>query len=567
MTRLSNAPERFAADMLEGFLDANRDRVQAAPGGVMRSTETARGKVAVVIGGGSGHYPAFVGLVGHGLADGAATGEVFASPSSQQIVRLARAVDHGDGILFAFGNYTGDVLNFTLAAKQLQQSGIDARILAVTDDIASGGIEQQTLRRGIAGDLVVFKTAGAAAEAGLNLDEVERVARKSNDRTRSLGVAFSGCTLPGSAAPLFNVPSTAMAVGMGIHGEPGIGIEPVPSADGLARLLVDRLLAERPPDTDGRAGVILNGLGGTKYEELFVLWRSVSRLLTQAGVTVVRPEVGELVTSLDMKGCSLTLSWLDDELAELWTAPADSPAYRRGPSPALLAAVQRPVAAGHEDPISAADEGSHRCAHTVLAAFEAMASTLRSNEEFLGALDAVAGDGDHGTGMTRGCEAAVVAVRHAVERHAGTHTAMFAAAAAWADRAGGTSGALWGEGLLAFGSELTDEKAPNGQDVARAATAALGRIQSVGGAVLGDKTLVDALHAFAVNLATATDAGEPLEVAWAFAADAATTAAESTAGLAARLGRARPLAALSQGSPDPGAVSLALCLHAIGGVL
>lgn len=568
MTQLVNAPERFAAEMLEGFLDANRDRVRAAPGGVVRATRSADGKVAVITGGGSGHYPAFVGLVGHGLADGAVAGDVFASPSSQQIVRLAQAAHHGGGILFTFGNYAGDVLNFSMAANQLRNAGIDARIVTVTDDVASGTVEQKDLRRGIAGDLVVFKLAGAAAENGLPLDEVERIARKANDRTRSFGVAFAGCTLPGSTEPLFTVPAVSMGVGMGIHGEPGIATEPVPTADGLAHILVDRLLQERPADSDGRIAAVLNGLGGTKYEELFVLWRSVSALLGEAGISVVRPEVGEFVTSLDMTGCSLTLTWLDDELLSLWEAPADAPAYRRSASVDLLPATgQPPQSSGLETVTASADEASRDCARVVLAAFQSMLSSLRTNEEFLGTLDAVAGDGDHGRGMTRGCEAAAAAVRQAVEQGAGVHTALVAAAGAWSDRAGGTSGALWGEGLLAFGLQLSDDKAPSAQDISQAATAALVRVQSVGGAVVGDKTLVDALQAFAVELAGATDRGEPVAAAWTSSAAAATLAAESTAALTARLGRARPLAALGKGSPDPGAVSMALCLDSVGGVL
>ena len=585
MTRLLNVPERFAEEMLDGFVDAHRDRVRQAPGGVVRATRSETGKVSVIIGGGSGHYPAFVGLVGAGLADGAVAGDVFASPSSQQIVRLARAADHGGGILFTFGNYAGDVLNFTMAANQLRDSGIDVRIVAVTDDIASGPVNEPDVRRGIAGSLVVYKTAGAAADAGLSLDDVERIAQKANRRTRSLGVAFAGCTLPGAHEPLFTIPEAGMGVGMGIHGEPGIAAAPEPTADELARLLVERLLQEQPADGERRIAAVLNGLGATKYEELFVLWHSVATLLREAGLTVVRPEIGEFVTSLNMAGCSLTLTWLDDELLRLWQAPADAPAYRRGifselpPIPAeagsrsVLATrtdnadpdAQESKAVGNASVI--ASPASREGARVALASFAAMLTSLQAHEEFLGALDAVAGDGDHGRGMVRGCQAAEAAMRNAVEQGAGVHSALVAAAGAWSDRAGGTSGALWGEGLLAFGLQLSDESAPTKRDISRAATAALVSVQSVGGAVPGDKTLVDSLHAFAVELAAATDRGEPFGGAWASAAAASTLAAEATAALTARLGRARPLAALGQGSPDPGAVSMALCLESVGSVL
>ncbi|HWE88530.1 MAG TPA: dihydroxyacetone kinase family protein [Pseudonocardiaceae bacterium] len=575
MSPLSNAPERFAAEMLAGFADAHRDRVRAVPGGVVRATPSPPGKVAVVTGGGSGHYPAFVGLVGHGMADGAAAGEVFASPSAQQIVRVARAAEHGGGILFAFGNYAGDVLNFRLAADQLRKAGVDVRVLPITDDLASAGVGCEAQRRGIAGALVVYKVAGAAAEAGRSLDEVERLAGKANDRTRSLGVAFAGCTVPGATGPLFALPEATLALGMGIHGEPGIRTEPLPSADDLADLLVDQVLAEAPPGADGRVAAVLNGLGGTRYEELFVLWRRVAERLAGAGLTVVGPEVGELTTSLDMAGCSLSVCWLDDELTELWLSPADSPAYRRGqaaesaiavPAPAAGDATETPEAVNptnSDNVVSPVSTVSRQWARRVLAAFDAMAAVLRSHEDYLGQLDAVAGDGDHGRGMTRGCEAARDAARAAIEAGAGVRGTVLAAAESWADKAGGTSGVLWGQALREFGSELDDQTAPGGPDIARAVAAALAGVTTLGGAVPGDKTIVDGLDAFSVSLSAAIAAGESLETAWGVAAKAATAQAEATAAMTPRKGRARPLAALSVGTPDPGAVSLALCVDAI----
>ena len=306
------------------------------------------GKVAVVVGGGSGHYPAFCGVVGTGFADGAVVGNVFTSPSTQDALSVGRAASNGAGLVFSTGNYAGDVMNFTLAQQRLCDEGIDTRVVFVTDDIASAPVEEINKRRGIAGDFVVFKVAGAAAEAGYDLDGVERVARLANDRTRTLGVAFAGCTLPGADSPLFTVPDGQMGVGLGIHGEPGVAEADLPRAADLARRLVDGVLAEAPGDTT-RVGVILNGLGSTKYEELFVVWRSVAPMLRDAGYTLVDPEVGELVTSLDMAGCSLTLVFLDDELEALWRAPADTPAYRKGiattgtPAPRHRGARSRPL--------------------------------------------------------------------------------------------------------------------------------------------------------------------------------------------------------------------------------
>ncbi|NSC23262.1 D-erythrulose kinase, partial [Streptomyces albus subsp. chlorinus] len=331
MTRIFNDPARFTEDMVKGFTAAHPEHVRAVPGGVVRARRPDAPKVAVLTGGGSGHYPAFCGVVGEGFADGSVIGNVFTSPSAAQAYSVATEAETGAGVLFLFGNYAGDVMNFGQAAQRLTAEGIPARCFAVTDDIASAPADQAGRRRGIAGGFTVYKTASAAAEEGADLDEVVRVAEHTNARTRSLGVAFAGCTLPGQGQPLFTVPEGQLGLGLGIHGEPGVSESALTTAEDLARTLVEGLLAERPAEAAGsdRVAVLLNGLGATKYEELYVLWAAVARLLTEAGLELVRPEVGELVTSLDMAGCSLTVTWLDDELERLWLAPADTPAYRR----------------------------------------------------------------------------------------------------------------------------------------------------------------------------------------------------------------------------------------------
>ena len=334
MTRLYNDPSHFADEAIDGFVAAHRESVGRVAGGVVRAVGSPAGQVAVVIGGGSGHYPAFAGLIGPGMAAGAALGNVFASPSTNQIVSVAKAAQRGGGVLFTYGNYAGDVLNFSFAQDRLREEGVACESVPVTDDISSASVVERHKRRGIAGDLAVFKIAGAAAAEGWSLADVAGAARRANDRTRTLGVAFTGCTLPGAEAPLFTVPEGRMAIGLGIHGEPGLDEADVPTADGLARLLVQRLLQELPSDVaraDGqRVVVILNGLGSVKYDELFVVYREVDRLLRGSGITVVDCEVGEICTSFDMAGVSLTLVWLDEELERLWLVPAETPAFRRG---------------------------------------------------------------------------------------------------------------------------------------------------------------------------------------------------------------------------------------------
>ncbi|WP_439693264.1 dihydroxyacetone kinase family protein [Curtobacterium sp. SP.BCo] len=566
MTRLFNDPADFADEATDGFVAANGQWVRRVHGGVARATTSPDGTVAVVIGGGSGHYPAFGGLVGHGLAAGAAMGNLFASPSAQQVAAVARAAEHGGGVLLSYGNYAGDVLNFDAAARTLEDEGIPVRTVRVTDDVVSAPADRPEERRGIAGDLCVFKVAGAAAEQGRSLDEVTAVAERANDRTRSFGVAFSGCSLPGADEPLFEVPEGRMAIGMGIHGERGIDETDVPTADGLASLLVGRLLDELPDGVtaaDQKVVPILNGLGSVKYEELFVVYRSVQRLLTDAGVEIVGPEVGELVTSFDMAGVSLTLFWLDDELEVLWAAPADTPAYRKGGAVAQER-VAPSVAAGDgaPDAVGPASDESRAVAARLATAVGTVRALLDEHADELGRIDAVAGDGDHGIGMQRGAHAASDAVSDAVDRGAGAGSALRIAGDAWSDKAGGTSGAIWGAALEALGRVIGDESRPSSAQVADAVHAATDAVLAFG-AVPGDKTMVDALVPFDTTLRERVDGGASLDEAWRAAVSAARAAADGTADLVPRKGRARTHAEQAVGTPDPGAVSFALIVAAV----
>jgi dihydroxyacetone kinase len=584
MTTIANDPQDFALDMVDGFTSAYARYVRAVPdGGVLRHARPGDRATRLVLGGGSGHFPWTAGFVGHGMADAAVLGNVFASPSTEQIHRLVRALPDDAPVLFCYGNYAGDVLNFTMAQDRLKAEGIDCRSVQVTDDIASADSADAAIRRGIAGSVVVFKTTGAAATRGDGIDDVESIARRTNDRTRSIGVAFSGCTLPGAAEPLFRVDADAMAIGLGIHGEPGIRTVARMPAEALARTLVDALLAEAPGDGPARAAVLLNGLGATGQDELFVLWSGIARHLARAGVEVVLPEVGEYVTSLNMAGCSLSLTWLDDTLEELWAAPADTPALRRAPGDArppapgpraaapAVTSVREAAPASALDPASdpdpaaapAPDAPGAEVARRVLAA---MLSAVSAAEDELGRLDAVAGDGDHGIGMTRGLRAALDAAgRHAAD----PGSLLRAAGAAWSDKSGGTSGALWGVLLDAVGSHLAGDAAGPGRTARRLSGAldhGVARLQAVGHAAVGDKTMLDALVPFAETFRAQVQDGATLAAAWTAAAQVATRAAERTAELRPRLGRARPLAERSLGSPDPGATSLALCLAAAGPV-
>ncbi|GBQ66816.1 dihydroxyacetone kinase [Ameyamaea chiangmaiensis NBRC 103196] len=561
MTHIIQNPEEFAETALAGYCDVYSRIVRPVPGGVVRSTHSEKGKVAFVVGGGSGHFPTFSGFVGRGFADAAVAGDIFASPSTRLVYEVCKMADLGGGIIMSFGNYAGDVLNFGFAAERLRAEGIDARIVHVTDDVASAPKDQISRRRGVAGDIPVCKITGAAADRGDSLDEVERLSRLANASTRSFGVAFGGCTLPGAIEPLFEVKTGMMALGLGIHGEPGIEEVPLAPASDLGKLLVERVLADRPDGSSARVAVLLNGLGTTKYEELFVLWTYIKPLLEAAGLTLVSPIVGEYVTSLNMEGCSLTVTWLDEELEPLWLAPCDAAALRVGNLPDATPAAPLPDAIVVDETVPESSEESRKVGELIARGVKALSDALAGAEGELGRIDAQAGDGDHGHGMARGAAAAAAAAAKAASAGAGAATVLGRASDAWADRAGGTSGAIWGLGLRSAALGLSDTAAPSAETVTAAVLASLENVMALGGAKVGDKTLIDAFEPFAKTLSKRVEAGDSLATAWEKAAKAADEAATATAQLLPKLGRARPLAERSKGHRDAGAVSFALVAH------
>jgi dihydroxyacetone kinase len=568
MTHVHNDPADFKDEVLRGFAAAYPAHVERVEGasGFVRAGGPGDGKVSLVIGGGSGHYPSYNGVVGTGFADAAVLGDLFASPSAEQVYRVGRAADGGAGMVLAFGNYAGDRLNFAVGADRLRADGIDARIVYVTDDIASAPADEADKRRGIAGTFIVYKIAGAAAEAGLGIDEVERVMRAANAATFSFGVAFEGCTMPGADAPLFHVEPGQMDFGLGIHGEPGISSAPWMPAKELAAKLVETVLAERPDGVSGRAAVLLNGLGATKWEELFVLFGDIVALLGDADIELVAPEVGEAVTSLDMAGCSLSVTWLDEELEQYWTAPADTPSFKRGNAVPTQRSTPRQRAVPEADAAEReqASEASVAAAAVARRAVAALRAVVEEHKEALGQLDAVAGDGDHGIGMSRGAAAAAEA---AEQSEGGVQTVLSAAGAAFGDRAGGTSGILWGVLLDGVGQALGNTEKVTTARAVEAVRSAVQKLQTFSKAELGDKTMLDALFPFVDTLEAEVQGGAGLGPAWRRAAETAVRAAEDTAGLTPRIGRARPLAERSIGTPDPGAVSLGLIVTAVGDVL
>ena len=571
MKRMLNEASAFREEMIAGYVSAYGRYLQRVPGasGVMANGAPAPGRVSVVVGGGSGHYPAFYGLVGQGLASGAAIGDIFTSPPGEQCYRVAKAVDGGAGILFTFGNYSGDVMNFGMAEARLRAEGVDARTVLVTDDVLSASREDADRRRGIAGGFYAFKSAGASAARGDSLDDVEALTRHANARVRTAGVAFAGCTVPGQDEPLFSVAPGQMEVGLGIHGEPGVRVaEQVPARE-IAAMLVETLLAEAPADAGSDVAVLVNGLGGTKYEEMFVFYNDVAALLDRSGLVPYNPLIGEFVTSLDMTGMSLSLLWLDDDLKPLLDATASSPAFT-SIGPDVEQATASPMwaaASGTAAPDAAAtseEDGipGGKAGESARAALRQALATIEEMESELGRLDAAAGDGDHGAGMVRGLRAAA----DAIDGFGGTARRTFArGGVAFQNAAGGASGALVGAWLIAIGTGLPDrDEAVDARALASALDQALETLQRLGQAEPGDKTMIDTLAPFSAALNQAAAQGMAISQAWAAALPAAATGMLSTIDMVSRRGRASRLGERSRGVQDAGATSIYHVLHAFG---
>lgn len=331
--KIINDGNRVVEEMLEGVLAAHPHHVYAvegSPRSIIARNGPRPGKVGLVVGGGSGHEPTFLGYVGKGLADACAVGNVFASPPPDPIIECAKAVNGGAGVLFMYGTYAGDIMNFDMAAEMLAMDDIEVRTVLSTDDVASAPRGQREKRRGVAGNFFIFKAGGAACDKMLSFDECERIARKANDHTYTVGVALGPCSLPQTLKPNFELGPDEMEIGMGIHGEPGVMRGQLRSADAIVDDMLDRIFAEMAPSRGDRVAVLVNSLGSTPPMELYIMNRRVAQRLGDIGVTTHATWVGNYCTSLEMAGASVTLHHLDGELQEMLDHPCDCAMFRAG---------------------------------------------------------------------------------------------------------------------------------------------------------------------------------------------------------------------------------------------
>jgi phosphoenolpyruvate---glycerone phosphotransferase subunit DhaK len=328
--KLINDPEAVVREALEGMEAAHGDRLRVVydPYVIVRADAPVKGKVGIVSGGGSGHEPMHGGFVGAGMLDAACPGEVFTSPTPDQMLEATKAVNGGAGVLHIVKNYTGDVLNFEMAADLAKGEGIEVEAVITNDDVAVQDSLYTAGRRGVGITVIAEKICGAAAEEGKSLAEVAEVCRTVNGQGRSMGMALTPCVTPSSGEPSFELAEDEMEIGIGIHGEPGRYREPIGSAAQIVDRLATAIVEDLPFESGDKVLAFVNGMGGTPLIELYIVYRELNRFLQQRDITIERRLIGDYITSLEMAGCSITLLKLDDELTRLWDAPVDTPALR-----------------------------------------------------------------------------------------------------------------------------------------------------------------------------------------------------------------------------------------------
>lgn len=551
MKKLLNNPRHVVTESLAGLVRLNPHlRLLEGTRTVVDAAAASRGSVAVLSGGGAGHEPAHAGYVGPGMLAGAVSGEVFTSPSVDDVLVGIRAVDAGAGVVLVVKNYTGDRLNFGLAAELARADGIEVRMVVVADDVALNGSSGHAGDRGLAGTVLVHKIAGAAAAEGRGLDAVAAAAQRAADALATMGVALGSCTVPAAGTPSFALGPEEVEWGLGIHGEQGVERSAVASAEETVdRLLSACLAAGRIPD-GGRAALLVNNLGGSSAMEVTVVADAALSWLARRGIAVERAWAGPFLTAMEMEGVSLSLLAVNDELVQLLDAPVQTTAW-----PALDGRVNvDPYLAAPADETPALEgpalSGPGR---DVL---DRVMAALREAEPELTAMDQLVGDGDLGHSLDRGARAVL---ESAVGLPARPDRLLRRVSAVARRSIGGTSGPLYAVFLLRASESLAGQEAPEVADWARALAAGQQGIQDLGGAQPGDRTMLDALAPAARALAAVEG---PLGEVLRAAAEAARAGAEATADMAPRRGRSSYAGDRVKGHLDPGAWAVYLWLDA-----
>lgn len=571
MKKIINKPETLVMEMCNGMVMAHPELELLKKYKVIKKKEMNENKVTLISGGGSGHEPAHAGLVGKGMLDAAVCGDVFASPSQIQVYQAIKETASKKGTLLIIKNYSGDIMNFKNGAHLATEDGIEVDYVKVDDDIAVEDSLYTVGRRGVAGVIFVHKIAGAAAEAGMDLRAVKAVAEKAAANVRTIGLALTSCTVPASGSPTFTLAEDEMEYGVGIHGEPGIKREKTMSADELANRMTNDLIKDLGVKDGEEIALLVNGFGGTPLQELYLFNNAVTRELAARNIKINRVFVGNYMTSIDMAGMSLTVMKLDDELKTLLSKECNTPAFKvDGPVESVeYVNVLEDV---EEKEVSFEIETAEEHAvikdnvitlNNMIYLVDKMSDIIIKNEVPFCELDTHAGDGDFGMSVAKGFKQLKREWHSIVEQENVTIGSFLdGCSMTIMEHCGGASGPIWGGAFRAASKAAGEKRELTVKEFAEMLQAALQGIQSIGersfgrGAVVGDKTLVDALAPCVDSWLNSASNEVDVKTAFEKGAEAAVKGAEYTKEIVARMGRAGTVGERSLGYPDAGAHAL-----------
>ncbi|MFA1508671.1 dihydroxyacetone kinase subunit DhaK [Priestia aryabhattai] len=583
MKKIINKPEDVVLEMCKGMVLAHPELNLIEKYKVIKKDQINKSKVSIISGGGSGHEPAHAGYVGKGMLDAAVCGDVFASPSQIQIYQAIKETASDKGTLLVIKNYSGDMMNFKNAAYLAEEDGIQVDYVKVDDDIAVQDSLYTVGRRGVAGTVLVHKIAGAAAERGYDLPKVKEAAENAIANVKSIGFGLTSCTVPAKGTPTFEIAEDEMEFGVGIHGEPGIRREKIISADELAERTVTSLLKEVGiEDGKGEVAVLINGFGSTPLQELYLLNHSVIRELSRRNVTIARTFVGNYMTAIDMAGASISIMKLDENLKSLLSEECDTPALKiKGEVPAvtydeIIGTAEAPKVSYEvqtNKEYSVVTE-NRLTLNNIIFMVDQMSECIIRNEVPFCELDSHAGDGDFGMSVAKGFKQ-LKAEWHEILENKSNDIGNFLEACSIVimEHCGGASGPIWGSAFRAAGKNTESKTELTLTEFAEMIQASVKGIQATGersfgrGAVVGDKTLIDALVPYADTLTSSAAEDESLKHALVKAAEAAVEGAKSTEQIVARMGRAGTVGERSLGYPDAGAHGLGVIFTEVAQVM
>lgn len=582
MKKIMNRSETMVPEMCAGIALAYPELEFVKRYKIIKKREQNADKVSLISGGGSGHEPAHAGFVGKGMLDAAVCGDIFASPSQIQIYQAIKETAGNAGTLMIIKNYSGDMMNFKNAARLAEEDGISVEYVKVDDDIAVQDSLYTVGRRGVAGTVLVHKVAGAAAEKGYSLKQVKAYAENAVLNTRSIGFAFTSCTVPAKGTPTFSIAENEIEYGVGIHGEPGVSREAMMTADELSKRVTDSLVKELGLSENDEVTVLVNGFGGTPLQELYLFLNSTAKILDEYKIKIYRSFAGNYMTSIDMSGASLTFMKMNSELKSLLDAESDAPAFKvNGP---VLPRNYEPFIPAYHTQSENTDQKNHTkgsakvrqeilTVDNMIFIVDTMSECIIKNEVPFCELDAYAGDGDFGMSVSKGFRQLRREWNDILEEKVcDIGEFLDACSLIIMECCGGASGPIWGSAFRAAGKAAKGKQKLTAEEFAVLLQEAVTGIQKTGeysfgrGAVVGDKTLIDALVPCA-DVWTENAGNKTLKELFQLSADAAVNGAKMTEKIVARMGRAGTVGKRSIGYPDAGAFALGVIFSKIADAL